>query len=157
MYSNEIYIYLYICAHLPPSVWQLVLDFSRNVHSITLQTNNPYYMEDELLMRNKIDDKQCFDIMVLSQVLMTQILRAAHDELDHNGSTRTYMIVWRLYYCKGLKASVNKHIKQCMTCQKRNVQAVKYLQLHFSTLSLPMKFISMDLIGPFYPSSSGYH
>ena len=44
-------------------------------------------MEDELLMRNKIDDKQCFDIMVLSQVLKTQILRAAHDELGHNVST----------------------------------------------------------------------
>ena len=93
MLFNEIYIYLYIYAHLPPSMWQVVIDFTRNVHSITLQTNNPYYMEDELLMRNKIDDKQCFDIMVLSWVLMTQILRAALDELGHNGSTRTYMIV----------------------------------------------------------------
>ena len=108
-------------------MWQLVLDFTRNVHSITIQTNNTYYMEDELLMRNKIDDKQCFDIMVLSWVLMTQILRAANDELGYNGSTRSYIIVWRLYYWKGLKASVNKHIKKCMVCQKRNIQAVKYL------------------------------
>ena len=101
-------------------MWHLVFNFTRSVHSITLQTNNPYYMEDELLMRNKIDDKQCFHTMVLLKVLMTQILRAAHDELGHNGSIRTYMIVWRLYYWKGLKASVNKHIKQCITCWKRN-------------------------------------
>ena len=67
------------------------------------------------------------------------------------------MIVQRLYYWKGLKTSVNKHIKQCMTCQKRNIQTVTYAQLHFSTLRLPMQFISMDLISPFDPSSSGYH
>ena len=93
--------------------------------------------------------------MVLPRVLVTQILRAAHDELGHTGSTRTYMLVHRLCYWKGLKAGVNKHLKQCMTCQKRNIQVVKYTQLHFSTPSLPMQFISMDLIGPFDPSSNG--
>ena len=73
-------------------------------------------MEDELLMRNIIDNKPYSHMMVLPRVLTTQILRAAHDELDHNGTTRTYMLVYRLYYWKGLKASVNKHIKQFMTC-----------------------------------------
>ena len=80
--------------------------------SSKLQTNNPYYMEGELLMRNIIDNKQCFHTMVLPWVFMTQILRDAHDELGHNQSTTTYMIVQRPYYWKGLKASVNKHIKQ---------------------------------------------
>ena len=89
-------------------------------------------MKDELLLINMIDNKQCFHTMVLLQILMTQILRAAHDELCHNSSTRTYIIVWRLYYWKGL----NKHIKQCMTCKKRNIQAENYDQLHFSTLRL---------------------
>ena len=44
-----------------------------------------------------------------------------------------------------------------MTCEKRNVQVVKYAQLHFSTPGLPMQFISMDLIGPFDPSGNGHH
>ena len=43
-----------------------------------------------------------------------------------------------------------------MTCQKRNIQAVKYTQLHFSNPRLPIQFILMNLIGPFDPSSSGY-
>ena len=63
-------------------------------------------MEDELLMRNLIDNKQCFHTMVMPWVLKTQILRAAHDELCHNGPTRSYIPVHRLYYWKGLKASV---------------------------------------------------
>ena len=94
--------------------------------------------------------------MVLTRVLITQILRASHDELGHNGTTRTYMLVCRLYYLKGPKASVNEYIKHCMTCQKGNIQVVKYAQLHFSTPRLPMQFISMDLIGPFDPSGNGH-
>ena len=70
--------------------------------------------------------------MVLPQVMTTLILRTAHAELGHNGSTRTYMLIHRLYYWKGLKASVNKHIKQCVMCQKRMIQVVKHAQLHFS-------------------------
>ena len=85
-----------------------------------IQTNNPYYIEDKVWMGNIIDNKQCFYTMVLPWAFIIQILRAAHDELGHNSSTRTYMLVHRLYYLKGMKANVNKHIKQCMTCQKRN-------------------------------------
>ena len=68
--------------------------------SSKLQTNNPYYMEEELLMRNIINNKQCFNTMLLPQVLITQILRAVHEELGHNSSTRTYMLFCRLYYWK---------------------------------------------------------
>ena len=125
--------------------------------SSKLQVSNSYYVADKMLMRNIIDNKQCFHTMVLPLVLITQILRAANDELGHNGTTRTYMLICRLYYWKGLEASVNKYIKQCITCQKRNVQVVKYAQLHFSTPRLPMQFISIDLIGPFGPSSNGHH
>ena len=122
-----------------------------------LQTNNLYYMEDELMMRNIIDNKQCFHTMVLPQVSITEILRSVHDELGHNGSTRTYMHIHRLYYWKGLKASVTQHVKQCMTCHKRNIQTVKYDQLHFSTSRLLMQFISMDLIGPLHLLRNGYY
>ena len=54
--------------------------------------------------------------------VLTWILRATHDEIGYKSSSRTYMIVHRLYYWKGLKTNVKKHIKQCMTCQKRNIQ-----------------------------------
>ena len=37
------------------------------------------------------------------------------------------------------------------------MQVVKYPQLHFSTLTLPIQFISTDLIGPFDHSSNGYY
>ena len=81
----------------------------------------------------------------------------AHDELGHNGTHRTYILLKRLYYWKGLKPSVEKHIKWCYQCQRRNKQVVKYAKLHFDVATFPMQFISMDLIGEFHPPTSKKH
>ena len=78
----------------------------------------------------------------------------AHDNLEHNGTHRTYMLLKRLYYWKGLKPSVTKHIQRCYQCQRRNKQAVKYATLHFDVATFPMQFISMDLIGEFHPPNT---
>ena len=75
----------------------------------------------------------------------------AHDELGHNGTHRTYAMLKRLYYWKGLKPSVEKHIKTCYQCQRRNKQVVKYVTLHFDMATFPLQFISMDLIGECHP------
>ena len=56
-----------------------------------------------------------------------------------------------------MKTSVTKHIKNCGNCQKRNLQIVPYAKLHFNTATLPMEFISMDLIGELYPPSKSGH
>ena len=78
----------------------------------------------------------------------------AHDELGHNGANRTYTMLKRLYYWKGLQPSVEKHIKTCYQCQRRNKQVVKYVPLHFDVATFPIQFISMDLIGEFHPPTS---
>ena len=80
-----------------------------------------------------------------------------HDELGHNGTHRTYTLLKRLYYWKGLKLRVEKHIKKCYQGQRRNKQVVKYATLHFDIASFPMQFISMDLIGEFHPLTSRKH
>ena len=61
----------------------------------------------------------------------------AHNELEHNGTHRTYILLKRLYYCKGLKPSVEKHVKRCYQCQRRNRQVVKYAKLHFDVATFP--------------------
>ena len=91
---------------------------------------------------------------MLPRALIAQILRMAHDNLGHNGTHRTYMLLKRLYYGKGLKPSVVKHIQRCHQCQRRNRQVVKYATLHFDVATFPMQFISMDLIGEFHPPTT---
>ena len=81
----------------------------------------------------------------------------AHNELGHNGTHRTYVLLKQLYYWKGLKLSVEKHIKRCYQCQRRNKQVVNYAKFHFDMATFPMQFISMDLIGEFHPPTSKKH
>ena len=77
-----------------------------------------------------------------------------HDKLEHNGTHRTYVLLKRLYYWKGLKPSLERHIKRCLQCQKRNKQVVKYAKLHFNVATFPMQFILKDLISEFHPPTS---
>ena len=92
--------------------------------------------------------------MVLPQALTSAVLQLAHEGLGHNGSPRTYALIKRHYYWKGLKPMVKKHVQTCKLCQEHNKQVVKCSKIKFEAEPAPMKFISMDLIGEFHPPSS---
>ena len=113
-----------------------------------------YKFHNNLLKRNVTDSDKIYETIVLPKALTAQILKMAHDDLGHNGMHRTYMLIKRLYYWKGLKPSVIRHIQRCYHCQRRNKQVVKYATLHFDVATFPMQFISMDLIGEFHPPTS---
>ena len=89
--------------------------------------------------------------------MIGHVLELAHNKLGHNGISHTYAMLKRLYYWQGMRVSITKHIKNCDICQKRNPQVVSYAKLHFDTATFPMEFISMDLIGEFYPPSKSGH
>ena len=107
-----------------------------------------YKVQNKLLKRYVIDGDKTYETIVLPRALTAQILKMAHDDLGHNGTHRTYMLLKRLYYWKGLKPSVIKHIQRCYQCQRRNKQ------VHFDVATFPMQFISMDLTGEFHPPTS---
>ena len=109
-----------------------------------------YMVKDKLLKRYVIDGNNTYETTVILRAITAQVLRMVHDHLGHNGTHRTYTLLKKLYYWKGLKPSVEKHIKMCYQCQ-RNRQVVKYATLHFDVATFPMQFISMDLIGEFHP------
>ena len=113
-----------------------------------------YKVQNKLLKRYMTDGDKTYETIVLHRTLTAQILKMAHDDLGHNGTHRTYMLLKRLYYWKGLKPSVTKHIQRCYHCQRRNKQVVKYATLHFNVATCPLQFISMDLIGEFHPPTS---
>ena len=115
-----------------------------------------YVIQDRILKRYVIDGDNTYETIVLPKALTAQILKIAHDNLGHNGTHRTYTLLKRLYYWKGLKPCVTKHIQRCYQCQRRNKQVVKYATLHFDVATFPMQFISMDLIGEFHlPTTKG--
>ena len=129
-------------------------DISNKLQQGQLQDKNPYYKENEVLKRYVEDGKQRLEVVVLPQVLSGAALQLAHEGLGHNGSPRTYALLKRHYFWKGLKPMVKRCVQSCKFCQEHNKQAVKYSKYNFEAEPAPMKFISMDLIGEFHPPSS---
>ena len=113
-----------------------------------------YIIQDKLLKRYVADGNNTYETNVLPRALTAQILKMAHDNLCHNGTHRTYTLLKRLYYWKGLKPCVTKHIQRCYQCQRKYKQVVKYATLLFNVATFPMQFISMDLIGEFHPPTT---
>ena len=119
-----------------------------------IKEGHTFKIQDNLLKRYVTDCDNTYETVVLPRALITQVLKMAHDDLGHNGTHRTYMLLKRLYYWKGLKPSIVKHIQRCYQCQRWNKQVVKYATLHFHVATFPMQFISMDLIGEFHPPTT---
>ena len=113
-----------------------------------------YVVKDKLLKRYVIDGNNTYETTIIPRAITAQVLQMVHDNLGHNETHRTYTLLKRLYYWKGLNPSVVKHIKMCYQWQRRNRQVIKYATLHFDVATFPMQFISMDLIGEFHPPTA---
>ena len=69
-----------------------------------------YIIKDKLLKRNVTDGNNTYETTMIPKAITAQILWMSHDTLGHNGTHRKYTLLKRLYYWKGLKPSVEKHI-----------------------------------------------
>ena len=98
-----------------------------------------------MLKRYVIEGNNTYETTVIPRAITAQKLWIVRDNLGHNGTHRAYTLLKRLYYWKGLKPSVEKHIKMFYQCQRRNKQVIKNATLHFDVVTFPMQFISMDL------------
>ena len=59
-------------------------------------------------------------LSVIPRALTAQVLKMAHDNLGHNGTHRTYTLLKRLYYWKGLKPMCYKtHSKMLPMSEKK--------------------------------------
>ena len=85
-------------------------EFCRNILSQIEKGNivegQLYRIEDNILKRYVVDGDNTYETIVMPRSLTPQILQMAHDELGHNGTHRTYILLKRLYYWRGLKPSV---------------------------------------------------
>ena len=76
-------------------------------------------MEGKLLKKYIYDNKQRFEVTVVAPNCAPLLLNLTHDQLGHNGSARTYMLLKRIYYWKGMKTDICNYVKQCKLCQKQ--------------------------------------
>ena len=56
-----------------------------------------YKVQNKLLKRYVTDGDKIYETIVWPRALTAQILKMAHNDLGHNGTHRTYMLLKRLY------------------------------------------------------------
>ena len=78
-----------------------------------------YKMDNKLLKRFIVDGNNTYKTTVIPRSLVPQVLQMVHDKLGHNETHRTYILLKRLYYWKGLKPSVEKHIKKMLSMPEK--------------------------------------
>ena len=129
----------------------------RKLHNNRLDKEYYSLDENELLTRKVIDGGHKFRAIYLPSGLIFQVLRTAHDDFGHNGFPRTYSVIKRVFFWKGMKEDIGKHCKTCATCQLHKLENVKFERKIFKPSLQPMDFICMDLIGEFHPPTSHGH
>ena len=72
---------------------------------------HPYYVEQGILMEYVSDNKQRFEVIIVPTQLASMLLKLAHDDLGHNGTVHTYMILRCSYYWKGMKSFIATYVK----------------------------------------------
>ena len=69
---------------------------------------HPYYLEGGILRKYVYDAKQWFETTVVPRSLRGILLKLSHDDLGHNGTAQTYMLLRQSYYWKGMRPKVTR-------------------------------------------------
>ena len=147
---------------LPLKDWQMELLQKHDATSreIAKKLQQDKHMNKLFLRRNGIiyrlwcEDRRTSECVLVPEVLRSSLLMLAHNYSGHNGFRRTYNAMKRQYYWPGMRKDILRHCKTCHQCMLQNQGGGEVGFDHFSTPSLPMEFICMDLVGPISPRTS---
>ena len=81
-----------------------------------------------LLYKHIMDSGQKFLAIVIPKSWKYTVLVEAHDNLRHQGNTRTYCLIKHQYYWKGMNKDIRKYIANCTLCWR---EKPKFKFIHF--------------------------
>ena len=105
-----------------------------------------FLLHDGLLYRQVSENNSNFKALVVPKSYRFTILVEAHDKMSHQGNNRTYHLIKRQYYWKGMSKDIQSYIKNCPLC-KRDKQKVQAYPLTMTDIpSRPFDKIALDLV-----------
>ena len=75
-----------------------------------------FFIHNGLLYRYASDHSKDFCTLVIPKAWRHMILVETHDKMGHQGNNRTYSLIKRQYYWKGMAKDVKNYIQRCPTC-----------------------------------------
>ena len=77
-----------------------------------------FFIHNGLLYRYASDHSKDFCTLVIPKAWKYMILVETHDKMGHQGNNRTYSLIKRQYYWKGMAKDVKDYIQRCPTCRQ---------------------------------------
>ena len=75
-----------------------------------------FFIHNGLLYRYVSDHSKDFCALVIPKAWRYTILVETHDKMGHQGNSRTYSLIKRQYYWKGMAKDVKDYIQRCPAC-----------------------------------------
>ena len=76
------------------------------------------FIHNGLLYRYASDHSKDFCTLVIPKAWKYTILVETHDKMGHQGNNRTYSLIKRQYYWKGMAKDVKDYIQRCPACHQ---------------------------------------
>ena len=111
--------------------------------------------EHGLLYRYASDHSKDFCAVVIPKAWRYMILVETHDKMGHQGNNRTYSLIKRQYYWKGMEKDVKDYIQRCPACQQEKARVQSYTLHMMEIPDRPFDKIAMDLVTDFTESNKG--
>ena len=93
--------------------------------------------------------------LVLPEKYRKKVIQRAHTEVGHMATLKTLNRIREAYFWPAMRKHVRAELLRCPTCIANSRQRDKTVMGTMPMPVTPMQMISMDLVGPFVPSSKG--
>ena len=105
-----------------------------------------YVIEDGVLLRESVQQGQKVSQLVVPEKFQTDMFRAYHDDLGHQGRARTLSLMKRRLFWPGMDAFVSQKIKECGRCIRRKVLPARASELISIVSTAPMEVVCIDYL-----------
>jgi transposase InsO family protein len=120
------------------------------------QTAKFYKMEDGLLMRKRVSQRETRWNVVVPPRFQQDLICAFHDRAAHVGRNKTLAALKERYYWKGMGRHVAQYIRECHNCQIAKARIpLKAGTLKSKEVVGTNHTLSIDINGP-HPKANGY-
>ena len=131
--------------------------FCKNrVHEVQANINDRFYLDNDNIFKCKITVHNLeVDITVALSTLTYTLMHEFHNCRGHQGCARTFNLLKRKFWWKGMRRDVKNHLNSCITCSKNLPNTSHHPQLHLEIPKLPFACIAIATIGKLPVTTSG--
>ena len=105
-----------------------------------------YHLKDGVLYKKFASEETTIDRLCLPASLRTDILKAYHDDLGHQGRERTMSLVKRRFIWPGMDKDITDFIHKCGRCIRRKTAHTKSADLVNIVTKAPMELVCIDYL-----------